>query len=51
MFCRFSLPEQVHLDQGRQFESDLIAEGCKSTSSDPQTTGNMYYLQGNGAIE
>ena len=28
MFCRFSPPEQLHSDQGRQFESDLIAEIC-----------------------
>ena len=27
-FC-FSPPEQLHLDQGRQFESQLIAEICK----------------------
>ena len=29
MFCRFSPPKQLHSDQGRQFESDLIAEICK----------------------
>ena len=23
-FCRFGLPEQLHSDQGRQFESDLL---------------------------
>ena len=26
LFCRFSTPEQLHSDQGSQFESDLIAE-------------------------
>eukprot|EP00731_Ephydatia_muelleri_P021521 Em0014g112a len=28
MFCRFSPPEQLHSDQGRQFESELVKEIC-----------------------
>ena len=28
MFCRFSPPEQIHSDQGRQFKSDLLKEIC-----------------------
>eukprot|EP00731_Ephydatia_muelleri_P039179 Em1183g1a len=28
MFCRFSPPEQLHSDQGRQFEADLLKEVC-----------------------
>ena len=28
MFCRFSPPEQLHSDQGRQFESELLKEIC-----------------------
>ena len=27
-FCRFSPPEQLHSDQGRQFESELVKEMC-----------------------
>ena len=27
-FCRFSLPERLHSDQGRQFESDVIKQVC-----------------------
>ena len=26
LFCRFSAPEQIHSDQGQQFESCLIGE-------------------------
>lgn len=29
LFCRFSTPEQLHTDQGSQFESKLIAEICR----------------------
>ena len=29
MFCRFSPPEQLHSDQGKQFESKLVEEICK----------------------
>ena len=29
MFLRFSPPEQLHLDHGRQFESILVVEICK----------------------
>eukprot|EP00731_Ephydatia_muelleri_P000931 Em0001g931a len=28
-FCRFSIPQQLHSDQGRQFESDVMKEVCK----------------------
>ena len=30
MFCRFSPPEQLHSDQGAQFESKLMKEICKT---------------------
>ena len=29
LFCRSSPPEQLHTDQGHQFESELVAEVCK----------------------
>ena len=29
VFLRFSVPEQLHTDQGRQFESQLLHEVCK----------------------
>ena len=27
-FCHFGLPEQLHSDQGKQFESQLLKEIC-----------------------
>ena len=32
-FCRFGLPEQLHSDQGKQFESQLLKEVCNILKS------------------
>ena len=50
MFCRFSPPEQVHSDQGRQFESELVKQignllQIKKTHTTP------YRPKGNGMVE
>ena len=50
MFCRFFPPEQLHSDQGRQFESGLIKEICnilriKKTQTSP------YHPQCDGLVE
>ncbi len=29
VFCRFSPPDQLDSDQGRQFEAEVITEVCK----------------------
>ena len=50
VFCRFSPPEQLHSDQGRQFESDLIQELCKLLQV-RKTRTTPYHPQCNGVVE
>lgn len=50
LFCRFSLPEQLHADQGRQFESEVIREICKLLQID-KTRTTPYHPQSDGLIE
>jgi len=30
VFCYFGLPEQIHSDQGTQFQSQLMSDLCKT---------------------
>ena len=50
IFCRFSTPEQLHSDQGSQFESQLIAEVCKLMNIHKSCT-TPYHPQGDGLVE
>ena len=50
MFCRFSPPEQLHSDQGRQFESDLVKEICELLQI-RKTRTTPYHTQCNGMVE
>ncbi|KAL5469186.1 hypothetical protein EMCRGX_G030404 [Ephydatia muelleri] len=50
VFCHFSPPEQLHSDQGRQFESDLIQELCKLLQV-RKTRTTPYHPQFNGVVE
>eukprot|EP00731_Ephydatia_muelleri_P010034 Em0005g620a len=50
MFCRFSPPEQLHSDQGRQFESELVKEVCKLLEI-KKTHTTPYHPQCNGIVE
>ena len=50
LFCRFSPPEQLHSDQGRQFESILMKELCKSLHIN-KTHTTPYHPQGDGLVE
>ena len=50
MFLRFSPPEQLHSDQGRQFESRLLAEVCKLLHIQKSRT-TAYHPQLDGLAE
>eukprot|EP00731_Ephydatia_muelleri_P022337 Em0014g928a len=50
MFCRFSPLEQLHSDQGRQFESELVKEVCKLLEI-KKTHTTPYHPQCNGIVE
>ena len=50
LFCRFSPPEQLHSDQGRQFESELVHEVCKVLGISKSRT-TPYHPQSDGLVE
>jgi len=50
VFLRFSPPEQLHSDQGRQFESSLMAEICKILQI-KKTRTTPYHPQCDGLVE
>ena len=50
MFCRFSPPEQLLSDQGRQFESQLLTEVCKLLGIQKSRT-TSYHPQCDGLVE
>ena len=49
-FCRFSVPEQLHSDQGRQFEACVFQEICKLLHIN-KTRTTPYHPQSDGLIE
>ena len=50
MFLRFSLPERLHSDQGRQFESSIMDELCSLLQIE-KTRTTPYHPQGDGLVE
>ena len=50
LFSRFSTPEQLHSDQGRQFESNLLAEVCQILGI-RKTCTTPYNSQCDGLVE
>eukprot|EP00731_Ephydatia_muelleri_P038117 Em0659g1a len=49
-FCRFSVPEQLHSDQGRQFEANVMQEVCCLLQID-KTRTTPYHPQSDGLVE
>ena len=50
MFCRFSPPEQLHSDQGSQFEAQIMQEICKLLHI-KKTRTSPYHPQCDGLVE
>ena len=50
LFCRFSLPERLHSDQGRQFEAEIIKQLCKLLQIE-KTRTTPYHPQSDGFVE
>ena len=50
VFFRFSPPEQLHSDQGKQFESQLLLEVCKLLGIAKSRT-TPYHPQSDGVVE
>jgi len=50
VFCYFGLPEQLHLDQGAQFQSQLLGDLCRLWGVNKSRT-TPYHPQGNGVVE
>ena len=49
LFCWFSLPEQLHSDQGKQFESALLHDVCNILGMKSRTS--TYHPQCDGLVE
>jgi hypothetical protein len=50
MFCRFSPLEQLHWDQGKQFESTVMQEVCNILNPEPPPTIRSVMASWNATI-
>ena len=50
LFARLGIPDYLHSDQGRNFESTLLKETCKSLGI-VKTHTTSYHPQGNALVE
>ena len=50
IFYKYGIPEKIHSDQGRNFESRLVREICKRFNI-KKTRTSPYHPEGNGQVE
>jgi len=50
VFCYLELPEQIHTDQGAQFQSQLMGDLCQVWGVNQSRT-TPYHPQRNGVVE
>ncbi|KAI3373157.1 hypothetical protein L3Q82_006488 [Scortum barcoo] len=50
MFCRFGVPEELHSDQGRNFEAQVFAETCRRLGI-KKTRTTPLHPQSDGLVE
>lgn len=50
VLCRFEIPQTIHSEQGRQFESNLFQEMCKLFDIE-KTRTTPYHLQSDSMVE
>ena len=50
LFCRMGVPKELHSDQGRNFESNLVSSLCKSFGI-RKTHTSPYHPHGDGMVE
>jgi len=50
VFCYFSLPRQIHSDQGAPFQSQLMSDLCKRWGVN-QSWATPYHPQGTGVVK